>query len=71
MNSKNAGEARARSLQPTEGENILEDDEATAIVENDHPEEDLMWQKVSQQEPPGKSRSLRPVSSKGLRYLQQ
>jgi len=48
VSSKNASEARARSLQPTEGENILEDDEATAIIENEHPEEDLMWQKASQ-----------------------
>jgi hypothetical protein len=39
------GEGRARSLQPADvGENILEDDEATALIEHDPEQDDFLWQ---------------------------
>ena len=45
--NKQGNEGRARSLQPNElTENILEDDEATALIEHDHTpdEESFLWQ---------------------------
>lgn len=75
-----AGEGRARSLQPTSHDTHMlneEDDEATALVDNDHSathEDDAaLWQNQKSNEHSQKhqSRSLRPVSSKGLRIIQQ
>lgn len=45
MGGSKQGEGRARSLQPADvGENILEDDEATALIEHDPEQDDFLWQ---------------------------